>query len=149
MYQTIKKQLWELLRDITSIGGFMFYLSLLLVYAHSILFLPLLFGLIFTASIVVLIRIFYFKDRPKKEAHHNLIERIDASSFPSLHTARIVFLAALFSAHYESSYLTGVFIISAIAVSYSRIYLQKHDYIDVFAGAVLGGIAFMIASYLF
>lgn len=110
--------------------------------------MDLLFGFFFTAAAVVAIRGFYFKDRPKKEEYAGFIERVAASAFPSLHAARAAFLAMLFSAYYGSNYLTGLFVIIAIAVSYSRIYLQKHDYADVFAGMILGAITFIISWYL-
>mgnify|MGYP001570256759 FL=1 len=145
----LQQQLMEFFRDLTSLGGLAAYILITLLYIKSLIFIGLLFGFFFTAAIVIVIRLFYFKDRPKKEGYANLIERIAASAFPSLHAARIVFLAMLFSAHYNSNYLTGAFTVTAIAASYSRIYLQKHDYADVIGGVILGGVTFMIASYWF
>ena len=115
----------------------------------SPLLVPLIAGSILTAGIVILIRIFYFKNRPKKETHTNFWERVDASSFPSLHTARIVFLALLFSTYFDNLHLTILCTITAALVSYSRIYLQKHDWIDVFAGVVVGAATYFVMAIFF
>lgn len=138
MRKTLQKQLNEFFRDVTAIGGFAASLLITLLFLSSPLLIPLIAGSILTAGIIVLIRVFYFKDRPKKETPSNFLERIDASSFPSLHTARIVFLAILFSVHFANQYLTILCTITAALVSYSRIYLQKHDWMDVAGGIVVG-----------
>lgn len=149
MHKTIQKQLNEFFRDVTAIGGFAASLLITLLFLSSPLLIPLIAGSILTAGIIVLIRIFYFKNRPKKETYSNFLERIDASSFPSLHTARIVFLAILFSAYFANTYLTILCAITAALVSYSRIYLKKHDWIDV-AGGVVVGVAtyFMVTNII-
>lgn len=149
MNQIFQKQLHEFFRDITAMGGFAASLLIILLFISSPLLIPLLVGSALTAGIIVLIRIFYFKPRPKKEDYANLLEKIDASSFPSLHAARIVFLTILFSVHFANQYLTILCTIVAILVAYSRIYLQKHDWIDVIGGIVVGVVAYFITSSLF
>ena len=149
MNNIIQKQLNEFFRDITAIGGFAASVLLILLFASSSLLIPLLAGSAITAGIVVLIRIFYFKNRPKKENYKNFLERIDASSFPSLHTARIVFLAMIFSSHFANHYLSILCTITAALVSYSRIYLQKHDWIDVAGGIVVGVATYFMVIKIF
>ena len=149
MIKTLHKHIHEFFRDVTAMGGFAASLLLMLIFLGSPLFLPLLLGSILTAGIVIIIRILYFKNRPKKELYKNWMERIDASSFPSLHTARIVFLALLFTFFVHNYYLALLCAIIAVLVSYSRIYLKKHDWIDVIGGAMLGAIAYFIIITLF
>ncbi len=149
MKQTIQKQLHEFFRDITAMGGLAASILLILLFISSSLLLPLIVGSIITAGIVVFIRIFYFKDRPKKETYANFWQRIDASSFPSLHTARIVFLAIIFSVHFANQYLTILCTVVAALVSYSRIYLKKHDWIDVLGGVVVGVLTYFITIKIF
>lgn len=148
MNKTFQKQLWEFFRDVTSWGGFAVYLLVTLLYIKSPLFINLLFGFFFTAVIVIAIRLFYFKNRPKQEEHANFIEKIAASAFPSLHTARTVFLALLLSRYYNQIYLTAAFALVAALVAYSRIYLQKHDWSDVAGGIVIAVAGFIISSLL-
>src|SRR3989344_1752943 len=149
MYKSLQKQLHQFFQDVTAMGGFAASLLLTLLFISSPLLIPLIAGSVLTAGLVVLIRIFYFKPRPKKEDYSNLLEKIDASAFPSLHTARIVFLAILFSVHFANPYLTILCIIVAILVAYSRIYLQKHDWIDIIGGAVIGMATYFLIARIF
>ncbi len=149
MKQTLQKHIHEFFRDITAMGGLAASILLILLFAFSPLLVPLIVGSIITASAVILIRIFYFKNRPKKETYANFWQRIDASSFPSLHTARIVFLAMIFSVHFANQYLTILCTIVAALVSYSRIYLNKHDWVDVLGGVVLGMLTYFITANIF
>ncbi len=149
MKQTLQKQLHESFRDVTALGSFAFYGVILLLFSASPLLAPLLFGFFVTLAAVVLIRIVYFKNRPKKEEHANFWERLDASSFPSLHAARIVFLAILFSVYFSNQYSTALFTATAALVSYSRVYLQKHDWIDVAGGILVGGATYFFVAKIF
>ncbi|HLD79979.1 MAG: hypothetical protein A2822_01230 [Candidatus Staskawiczbacteria bacterium RIFCSPHIGHO2_01_FULL_41_41] len=149
MKKTIQKQLHEFLRDVTAMGGLAASVLIILLFISSPLLIPLIVGSILTAAFVLLIRIFYFKNRPKKEEYQNFWEKIDASSFPSLHTARIVFLAVLFSVYFSNVYSTTLFTVTAALVSYSRVYLQKHDWVDVAGGIVVGVVTYFIVAKLF
>ena len=148
MQKTIQKQIGVFFRDVTAMGGLAASILLILLFISSPLLIPLIAGSILTAGIIVVIRIFYFKNRPEKETYNNFIERIDASSFPSLHSARIVFLAILFSVHFANQYLAILCTVVAALVSYSRIYLKKHDWIDVAGGVVVGIATYFIISYI-
>ena len=149
MNKTIQKQLHTFFRDVTAMGGFAASLLIILLFLWSPLLLPLIAGSVLTAALVILIRIFYFKPRPKKEEYSNLPEKIDASAFPSLHAARIAFMAILLSGHFANHYLTILFAFTAALVSYSRIYLQKHDWIDLAGGVVVGVATYFIIIKIF
>jgi membrane-associated phospholipid phosphatase len=145
-----QKFIHQFFRDLTSLGSFVFFsiiILLTLAFQKHPLTIKLIFGLISTLLIVILIRIFYFKNRPKKQNHHNFIERIDASSFPSLHTARVVFLALIFNQSFPTPLTITFFTTIAVFTAYSRIYLKKHDWYDLFGGLILGLIAFYITTF--
>ncbi len=146
MKKTLRKHLDEFFRDITSLGSFALFLLVLLLFIASPLLAPLFFGFFVTLAAAVLIRIVYFKNRPKKEEHANFMERLDASSFPSLHAARIAFLALVLSTYFSNRYLSVIFFTLAVLVSYSRVYLQKHDWWDVVGGIAVGIVTFFMAS---
>ncbi|MBI2151801.1 phosphatase PAP2 family protein, partial [Candidatus Woesearchaeota archaeon] len=74
--------------------------------------------------------------------------KLDASSFPSWHTARALFLALIFSEKFNYFPLTVFLITITVIVAYSRLYLKKHDIIDVLGGIVLGGVSFWLAVKL-
>lgn len=147
MYSTINKFTKLFFRDLTSLGSLVFYVLLLvatLVWQEYRLFLVLTFGLLFTLLAIVIIRLFYFKDRPKKQQYNNIIDKIDASSFPSLHSARVTFLCLLFVMFFSKTYVIVFFLLLAVLVIYSRIYLKKHDGFDVLGGVVLGVVTYLI-----
>ncbi len=136
--------------EITFFGGIAFYffvIILLLVFKVYISALKLFLGLMIIYLVSFLIRLFYFKERPKKVEHNNFLEKIDASSFPSIHAARItcLFFFFLFSSFFflplTVKILMGIVLLITI---YSRVYLSKHDFIDILAGIILGYLATIV-----
>jgi len=141
----IKKGLW---RDVTALGGTFFFfvvLAFFLSLGYTALFIQLVAGFLFTGMIITLSRILYFKPRPKPKEYTNFIERIDASSFPSWHAARIVLLAITLHFFFKNKYISVILAIVALLVCYSRIRLQKHDWIDLTAGIVLGALTYWLS----
>src|SRR3989344_8544654 len=135
--------LHEFFRDLTALGGMSFYalmLLFILLFRQYGIFLDLALGLLLMLVVLLLIRTFYFKARPLPQDHHTFLQKIDASSFPSLHTTRIFFLALYFSVIWNQIHLTIILNALALLVAYSRIYLQKHDRWDVLGGIMLAGV---------
>ena len=140
-----KRYVNSLFIDITALGGISSTAIILLMVWFLIdaaLFMQLLLGILVTISIVIIIRLIYFRDRPKKQVHSNIIERIEASSFPSLHAARSSFMALVFITYFDILVLNIIIVIIALLISYSRVYLKKHYWSDIFAGWLLGGIIY-------
>jgi membrane-associated phospholipid phosphatase len=136
----IKKEYPDAIRDITSLGStsiVLFTLLILLVIQQYTIFTQFITGILSLYAIVIIIRCFYFKQRPKKEEYKGWLQKMDASSFPSMHTARAWLYVAIFSTA-TTPPITIALALIALAVSYSRIKLFKHFFIDVFAGALLG-----------
>ncbi|MEK6845544.1 MAG: phosphatase PAP2 family protein [Nanoarchaeota archaeon] len=142
-----RKHLDSIFRDFTTFGGAPFF-GLMMLFALLFwqieLFGKLLFGFVFTIVITIIIRRFYFKERPRHEEHHNTLEKLDASSFPSLHTARAVFLALIFGFMFPGLLMSLVLVVLTIFTAFSRIYLKRHDWWDLLGGAVLGVVAYGI-----
>ncbi len=136
----LKEYVNVLFRDFTSFAGLSFSLLILTLFffVDFVLAKKLLSALIIAYSIVILIRSFYFKHRPKKEGYKNFFEKLDASSFPSLHSCRAAILFFLFSSFFKNIGVTSILFIVMLASVYSRIYLKKHDWVDVLAGFALG-----------
>ncbi len=135
-------------RDITALGSFVFHLFLLLfivALGKNDLFGQLLFSLFFTLIVTVIVRIFYFKDRPQKQDFENIFEKIDASSFPSLHTARTVAMVLILLDYMQNNAVTIFLMGFSALVIYSRVYLRKHDWEDVAGGIILGVVTFFLA----
>ena len=148
----IKRQSNDFYRDITSLGSLWIYCTILLLFLLQkdyFMFKKLLAGLVLIQAIPIAIRTFYFKERPSRYPHKSYIERIDASSFPSLHSARIAFLSMVFIKHFNNIFLTILITILAIVVAYSRIELKKHDLKDVLGGVVVGFVVYIVVNALF
>jgi len=137
----MEKIIKKFFEEISFFGGISFYLFLIILFFimgwvnYSLRFL---FALIIIYFITFLIRLIYFKPRPEKEGYGNFLEKIDASSFPSVHAARATFLCffgVIISNNVKISLLIYVLF---FLVLYSRIYLRKHYLTDVIGGVLLG-----------
>lgn len=141
----------DFFRDLTTFGSsyfYMFILILLLLFKEIRLFKILVIGFVVTYLISFFIRIFYFKQRPKKENYTNLITKIDASSFPSVHSMRAIFIAIIFAKHFNNFYISTFLIAWSLLVAYSRVYIKKHYWLDIVAGLTIGLILALLLNRL-
>ena len=131
--------------QITELGGLVTYivLNLLIEFFDIKIAIDLFVSLIFITLIATSIKYFFFKDRPVKQSTNNIVERLDASSFPSIHSMRVFALTFWLSMFFNNLIITIYLSIIAVFVIYSRIYLKKHYLIDV-----IGGIMFSILILL-
>lgn len=105
-------------------------------------------GIAVTVVAAILKRIFaferpflYFRNRGI-ESQYSIIEGIEPysglTSFPSGHAMAGFALMSLLSLYIRNSYLAMVFLLVAILVGFSRIYLGHHFIEDVLFGSVMG-----------
>lgn len=148
----IKRQKDDFFRDITSFASLWWYLIITLIFLitkNYDTFARLLIGLLIIYFIVVIIRTFYFKHRPKKYSYDSYIEKLDASSFPSLHSSRAVFMSMVLIKFFNNIALSALLAIFVLVIAYSRTYLKKHDLMDVLAGIVVGVAVYFAVGYIF
>ncbi|MBS3175593.1 phosphatase PAP2 family protein [Candidatus Woesearchaeota archaeon] len=142
----------DFFRDLTSFGGtyfFIFAIILFLLLNEIRIFKILLIGLFLTYIISFVIRIFYFKNRPNKEKYTNFIMKIDASSFPSVHSMRAIFMAIIISKFFANPIMIIFLLLWALIVSYSRVYIKKHYWIDIIVGLIIGILlAFLLLRFI-
>ena len=138
------------MRDITTLGGGWLNV-LLLLFLLSVgqvrMFLLILAGVLIIYFIAIASRLIYFKERPAKESYSNVFEKLEASAFPSIHSARAAFYSVVLSYNLPSAAV--LFGVTAAFVCYSRIHLKKHDYWDVLGGIVLGVGVGLISQFYF
>lgn len=138
-----EKIVYKFFEQITVLGSVSFYSIFVLFflaigdYVNSV---KLIVGMALMYVVAIVIRLFYFKPRPEKLKYNSWIEKIDASSFPSIHSGRAVFLYAFFVILALGNLVNTLVFLLMLLIFCSRIYLKKHYWIDVIAGAVLGGI---------
>ena len=147
----IQRQKDDFFRDITSFGSLWFYaifMIFFLILSDYSSLKVLLSGFILMYFAVIMIRSAYFKNRPIRYNYNTAIEKLDASSFPSLHASRTAFLAVFFIEYFSNTSASALLAVLALTVLYSRTYLKKHDWKDVLAGVVLGILAYFAVGYI-
>jgi membrane-associated phospholipid phosphatase len=109
----------------------------------------LLAGILMSYGGGSIIKFLFYKPRPIPQAFHNRLQKIDASSFPSIHTTNASLIAIVWSWWWHQSLMYGAdsLVIVPIVVgiwwicagiSLSRIALGKHYPIDVLAWLLFG-----------
>ncbi len=135
---------------ITFLGGSPFFAMVLLLFIglNNQVVLELFSIYVVAMVIGTFLKLVFFKERPKPMKYKNIIQKIDASSFPSMHSARMNILLIVLVFHYPHMLLmVGLSVLAGI-VCYSRIHLLKHDIVDVFSGVNLGIICASVMLYL-
>jgi membrane-associated phospholipid phosphatase len=136
--QRIMNDSW---REVSFFGGLFFYCfisAFVFALGQPLLFLQLAVSFVLTYGLTLAIRAFYYKERPSKEKYTNFIERLESSSFPSLHSMRVSAMFIIFHFYLNNIWFSLIFFSIAIAVFASRYFMKKHYLVDIFTGAVLG-----------
>jgi len=136
--------------SVTSFGFPSFYvLILLIIMRFDIVFaLYLLASFVFIELTCIIIKLVYRKERPVVQSRKGFYNTIDANSFPSVHSARVAFLATLVIVLYNKDiFFILLSTIFALLVGYSRIYLKRHFFSDVIAGFLIGTITAFATLY--
>ena len=119
------------------------------------LFLRLIYVNMFVCYLIgSFIKFLYYKDRPEPRQYANWRKKIDASSFPSVHTAQATVVLAYALLLANLLILSGIKYAQLIAavlalcgfsfyalIARSRLILKKHFLIDVVFGTILGVVA--------
>lgn len=124
----------------------------------------LVFALLGSYAAWSAIKYFFFKERPKSREFSNWLEKINAWSFPSIHSSNMMILILFFvrvlfeiSKHSnEYDFYIGILFILLIiitsAIMLSRIELHKHYPIDVLGGIIfwmlISGVVWMLTPLL-
>lgn len=129
------------LTDISAFGGLPIYLAVMLffmLFGQLHIFTQLFISLGLAYAITTFFRIVYFRQRPDKQRYKNILERVDASSFPSLHAERATILAVTIALFFNTILLALLATLVAVAVALSRVMLKRHHITDVVAGVAFG-----------
>jgi membrane-associated phospholipid phosphatase len=137
------KQITEL-GSLTIIGT----LILFMYFFNTILAIKIFIGVAIVTTISIIVKMLFFCERPKKQPVDTWVHRLDASSFPSIHSARITVLIFWLVIYSSSIVLTFLLFSIGIIVAYSRMYLKKHYFRDVVGGIMLAMVVNLLIWYL-
>jgi membrane-associated phospholipid phosphatase len=133
----------EFLEDVKAFGGLPIYLALIAVFfvlGYVSMSVRLLIGLVLAYALTSSIRFIFFRQRPDKQKFKGLAQKIDASSFPSLHAMRAGCLAILLIVFFSNFWITVISIIAAVCVALVRVVQKRHFASDVIVGLIFGAI---------
>lgn len=89
----------------------------------------------------------YFKDQLSHIHFVKGVDMLSFNSFPSGHTVTAFTLAVLFTYWSRNKALGLLFLLIAVIIGYSRMYLSEHFFEDVTAGSVVGLVMTVIWLY--
>jgi undecaprenyl-diphosphatase len=132
-----QRQLLETARDVSAFGSALFVVCLCMIMALSdrTAAASLAIGLAVVEACGHAIKFLFHRNRPEAQPYGNTLERLDAASFPSIHTARSAMISVV------AGTVWGWFpmwVGIAVLVGISRIVLKRHHPGDVLAGGILG-----------
>jgi undecaprenyl-diphosphatase len=93
---------------------------------------------VFSSAIVGALKGTFARPRPGLPIQQIFSDGFNTSSFPSGHSSLIGAMTAFFSNFYKTNFFRSGFVILAVLVALSRVYLGMHYLSDVIAGLILG-----------
>ncbi|MBI2135221.1 phosphatase PAP2 family protein [Candidatus Woesearchaeota archaeon] len=139
----LKTQTYEFFRDFSGLGNVLIILIFYLLVVEQSLLKRASLGLVITLAICYFIKLIFHKDRPDKEDFTNLLEKIESGSFPSVHSASIMYSGLVIIKSVDSLLIDTIFILIIMLVGYSRHFLKKHYFKDILAGYAIGLLIFL------
>lgn len=133
----------EVLRDTTALGGLAIYVVIALIFfmlGNYHVFVELVVALALLYVVIAIIRTLFFRKRPDRQKYSGFFTRIDAGSFPSMHSARSLVLAVVLGTVFTQATVRVLLAIAVLAVACTRIRLKRHYASDVIAGLIIGAV---------
>lgn len=133
----------EVMRDTTAMGGLAIYgfvAVLFLLVGRADVFAQLLVGVVLLYAIIAAIRLLFFKVRPDRQRYKGIFTKIDAGSFPSMHSARATVLAIILAQFFTNPLARALLVLGVLGVVVTRVLLKRHDVTDVIGGVVVGAV---------
>lgn len=131
----------EILQDTKGLAGLPLY-GIIVVISFLVgainLTVQLILGIAIATLLTIGIRAAYFRRRPDGERYKGIVQRIEASSFPSLHSMRAAVLATILSIYFGNPQFTVLFALATLAVGGARVMQKRHYTSDVIVGLIIG-----------
>lgn len=131
----------DLTNEISSLGSATTYAFITIFFfliGYITLAINLLIAFVIAISLVIGLRMIFFKDRPKKITYKDFLGRIAAASFPSQHSVNAALMFVILSLYFSNTLLTAFIFITSLTIAITRVLLYKHYWTDVIIGYVIG-----------
>jgi membrane-associated phospholipid phosphatase len=141
----------EVTQDAAGLGGLAVYVLVTIIFfllGNMKVAAELVIALALLYLVIASIRAVFFKKRPDSQKHSGFFTKIDASSFPSMHSARSLTLAVMLATVFTQNTIRILLAIAVLGVSYARIRLKRHYASDVIGGLVIGALISWLAIKL-
>jgi len=136
--QFVSRKLIKILLDDFAFAGSVPFFLLVTMWSYFVgnivLFYRLLYGLIISFVVIIIVKGLHYKDRPRKEEFSTFMEKIVASSFPSVHSLIVTGISTLLILSYPYPWVIAMTGILAILVYIQRYVSRKHFVIDIIGG---------------
>ena len=152
-----RKRILKLIKDFSGLGGISFYTFMIFLFYflnRKDVSLQLIVLLIICSIIGYGIKLLYKKSRPLKKEVNNIkktladiLDNIDSSSFPSIHSLRITLISLVMINLFSNVITLLFFIFLTLSVGISRVILKKHYFIDIIGGYLLGILSYYVIVF--
>ncbi len=137
--------------EVTAFGSPVFYVPAIVFLARIGVapWLPGLLTMLTTEVVCGVWKLAWPVPRPVPRRCESIIDRYDAGSFPSIHTARAVAFATWFCSVIHDPLLQAMAVALTLGVGWSRVHLREHFWRDVAGGTCFGvGLALLVQRFL-
>jgi undecaprenyl-diphosphatase len=141
----------EVYREMSLLGSVISYSTVVLLalaFKEFTLFFDLVLGLLICLAVVWPVKYFFFRRRPDNTKYKSIIQKIDASSFPSTHSARSVLILLIIGGFFHSYSVYSILAVLAFLNGFSRVYQKRHFVSDVLGGYAVGAVSFVLLTLL-
>ncbi len=146
--------------NLTFLGDGIFSIAaavlILIIWKQRWVSLNIIVAYLFSGIMAQVLKRLFMAPRPKEiiagRLYRSFIDGITGvgwDSFPSGHTTSVFALATIMALYVNKKRWGLIFLVIAMMVGYSRIYLGQHFLQDVIAGAILGTVTGLIVYALF
>ncbi len=138
-------------------GIFIIVIALLLFFVNKKLAITILFAYAISSGLVQLLKHTVFSDfhRPmhylSQVAGIHVVDGVEMNyhnSFPSGHTTAAFSFFVVFALYFKQNWIKSLFVLLAIFVAFTRVYLLQHFLIDTLIGSIFGSTFAILFYYL-
>ncbi|HLC61496.1 MAG TPA: phosphatase PAP2 family protein [Candidatus Nanoarchaeia archaeon] len=140
----LKTEVREFFRDFSGLGNILILTAIYSLVFEGRLFVLAIGGLAITLLICYSIKVVFHRNRPLQMGFTNMLEKIQSGSFPSVHSAEIMYSGLSVIFYINNVIVDAVSVMIILIVGYSRYHLKQHYTRDIIGGYFIGFAVFYL-----